>query len=165
MVPGLPVPGLLWRVVAGLVVAVILFVTGDHVGAGRIQQRWDHERAELDRQRADAEHEARQREQLRARLGMESANEKARLLARANADAVGARSELGRLRQRLAALSAGQAASGAGAAGGPRGAATAADVLGECSGRLQELAGQADGMSVQVTGLQGWIRAYCPATD
>lgn len=171
MIPAVALAATLWRRIVPYAIGVVLLVAllvgllvwAEHRGSSRVQRAWDAERAELQAQQRQAQAEIDQFEETRKRNEKEAADVQARRTEQAVADAAGARTELARLRGRLAALSAVARAGGPGAAGGSGDAATAADVLGECAGELQRVAGAADAMSVQISGLQDWIAAACTA--
>lgn len=142
-----------WLAAAALVIAAIFAVHrhGINYGAARVQQKADAERAKQ-------ETDLRRREAARSRNVQGVMDAQGKIAARARADADGARTELQRLRDAIAAADG--AASTAGGTGDTR---SPAELLGECAGEHQSVAGEADRLSVQVTGLHGWISAACTA--
>lgn len=108
---------------------------------------------------AAAQADARERERLintNAKRATDAADQKRQA---AQAAAAGARAELDRLRNALAAAPTGGASAPAGAASGPDGSASFRAVVAECAGRLVEVAADSDACGAQLSGLQGWVRA------
>lgn len=163
---------------AALALCAYLYFAGRNAGMRTVQTRWD---AAEDRRRADDAQAAMQAAQRQAaaeraardtelqhqataeRIAHDQANREAALRADAERSAAHARSLLDTIAQLNRAGTAPAAGlptptTPAGADAGPDGATTARNALGECSQRYAAVAATADGLSVQVTGLQAWAR-------
>ena len=155
------VPRWVWEVLAGLALLVGAYLFGDQHGRGVVQAKWDAERAAM----AQAAHDAQAAEDARAKRQtdqvQEIPHEQAALAASANAQLSDARTALASLRHQLQTLRSAPACSApaAPAASEPDVAASAPELLGQCSVQLQSVAASADALSIQVTGLQQYIKA------
>lgn len=122
-------------------------------------------KADYDRQLAAATAQAHADEDIR-RTATETSHAKDLQRAAVQvADGLAARTELGRLRDRLSRP--GPAASCADAAPGPVPDVSAPyrELLSTCAGRYEDVAGDAGRLADQVIGLQGYVRAACLAAD
>ncbi len=133
--------------VLGVVGGLIFF--GYSSGSAKVQRAWDAEKAE---QLAAQQRDAFRRQETNYGIGVDyrkraEASERAAALARADADSV---------RSELAAR-----AADPGAGFGPDESAATARALVECIGEYQAVAESADRLSVQVAGLQGYVRGVC----
>lgn len=144
-----------------------LVARGDAQGAARVQAAWDKVTAAAAQQRARDEETARRDEATRTRNAERIAHEQARREGALQARAARADARLGRLLDTLARLDADDAAdlSGAGAHPGLAAiagkAAAARQLLGQCAGRYRSLAGEADALAGQVSGLQQFVAQAC----
>lgn len=117
------------------------------------------QRAALETANAKAEREAREKEHQFAESARRAADAYQSNLARNRAAAAGARDELDRLRDAIAAAPAGPASSASASSGRADGAAVTRLVLGECARAVQALAETADGLEARLIGLQGYVRS------
>jgi hypothetical protein len=180
----IPLPWRLLCIVCALVAAAagILayganrFHAGDAMGYSRghaeavaVQGQWDAEKARLNALALQQSNDVRKFEELRASNIQGALDAKEREAQRARADAADLRGQLASLRDSLATaataadLPASSATGGTGAARGPDDAATLRQLLGACSGRYADVAEAADALRVQLSGVQGWVRAACVA--
>ena len=137
------------RILGPLAIAGALFVFGCSHGEANIKRKWDAQLKAAAEQQAEIE-----RVKNRANAGV--TNDYIEQAKRATVAAASARSESQRLRDALANRAGNPEA-------GPavdEGAATAR-ALGECSERYSTVAGVADELSAQVTGLQAYISRVC----
>jgi phage-related tail protein len=132
---------------------------GVNEGRAEVQGKWDKQTAELDAQALEQSQENRRIEQRSAVRAGEIAHDTAVQLDHARTVAVRARADGDSLRQQLAAVQASAAATASDTARAADAIATLSRQLGECSGQLQEVADRADAASVQVTGLQEFVKA------
>jgi hypothetical protein len=153
---GLIPPWFKW-VALGLV-AGSLVMAGERWGAGRIQAKWDAEKAATVAQALQASQEARRVEQSRARNVQESQDHARKIAEAARVDAAGARDELGRLRDELAARDRVTAVA-AGAKCVVDVGAAERKLLGACAAEYQRMAEEADGVRANLIELQGYVKA------
>lgn len=123
----------------------------------RLERHVAEDRAAVAEQVAAAERRAREAEQLMADGARKAAQTYATQIARVRVDAVGARSELDRLRNAIGAT--GDAAQDAATAARGDDAARARLVVGQCAATLQALAATADTCESRLSGLQEWAKA------
>lgn len=114
------------------------------------------------REIAAAEKAARAAEELMADSARKAAQTYALNVNRVRADAAGARTELDRLRDTLAAAAPSEAASSALAAARVDVANRLAGVVNECSAALSAVAEAADRAEARVVGWQEWAKAVLP---
>lgn len=138
-------------------------------GQAEVQGRWQAAQIEAQRAAIEAEQRERAKEQAKIKAAQEAVNATRKQAQRDRAAADAARSELGRLRDELAARDA--AASG-GAAGGDSGpgcvvdaGATERELLRACAAEYQALAADADGVRARLLGLQEWVRGVCVSPE
>jgi chromosome segregation ATPase len=145
----------------GLLAAAIGGVHHHGVKEGRseVQAKWDKQTAELNAQALEQSQENRRLEQRSAVRAGEIAHDTAVQMDHARVVAVRARADGDSLRSQLAAVQSSAAATAADASRAADAIATLSRQLGECSGQLQEMASRADAASVQVTGLQEFVKA------
>jgi len=159
---GLVPDWLIWAVL-GVALAAAAWGWHGHIARKAISDAVKAERARVQaiaaQKLADAQAKVIEAQTSAVIAQMENDHAQAELKAKADADAAVARNELGRLRNTIAALRRGGGAPGDSPSTiSPTDAiAPLADALSECSGRYEEVAGVADRLSVQVTGLQRWI--------
>lgn len=146
-----------WRMWLALV--VVIGVATSHwfayrAGSDHVKQDYQARAAKLERQAREREHAL-----AAAKQKVEEAYESHK--AKAARAAVGARTELDRLRDTLTA----RATTGAATACACPDAAPAPErkLLGECAQAATDLAGEADRLAAQLTGLQGYVRSVCTA--
>lgn len=153
------------RALIGLVLVVVLSAThftAYRAGKANVRAAWDKERAELTAKALEAERAARKKERAlvaeRQKLEERYAEDK-----RKAADAAaGARTELDRLRDTLAAAPGCPAASDPAAASRAAGAARLeSELLGHCAQALTDLAAEADRLETRVIGLQQYVKEVC----
>ena len=154
---------LIWAVL-GAALSVAAWGWHGHIARSAINAAVDAERTKLQSDAADKLRDAEIRaltEQTNAAMAqLENEHAQAQLKARADADAAAARTERSRLLNTIAALrSRGSAPSeSASTIASTDAIPRLADALSECSGRYEELAGIADRLTIQVTGLQRWVK-------
>lgn len=133
----------------------------DQVRARADQAGYDRAQAEYQARALQATEQAREAERhAAARVARIERQAHERQVAQDRA-AVGARDELERLRNALAAMPAadrGAAAASAAAAGEQHGPSPTANVAAQCAGRLLEVARVADAVTGQLLTLQDWVR-------
>lgn len=165
---------LIWAVL-GVALSAAAWGWHGHVARAAINQAVEAERSRLKAEATDKLRDAEIRvltEQTKAAMAqLENEHAQAELKARAESDAAAARTERGKLLNTIAALR------GRGGAPGESSSPIAttdaiprlADALSECSGRYEEMAGVADRLVIQVTGLQRWVKEVagpvCVAVD
>ena len=161
-----------------------LIAKGDAQGAARIQTRWNtaedkrqgdekEAAARLEKERAEAESKARIADQIKQqtaeRIAREQNEREASL--RASLDRAGARNrslldtinELNLHARARAAADVSSSSPDASAATLADEATTARSVLGQCSQRYTTVAADADGLRLQVIGLQAYVADVCLA--
>lgn len=161
-----------------------LIAKGDAQGAARIQTRWNtaedkrqgdekEAAARLEKERAEAESKARIADQIKQqtaeRIAREQNEREASL--RASLDRAGARNrslldtinELNLHARARAAADVSSSSPDASAATLADEATTARSVLGQCSQRYTAVAADADGLRLQVIGLQAFVTDVCLA--
>jgi hypothetical protein len=153
----LPFPMIWLRV--GLIVAAVLAtaLAGYKVGSDRVQAKWDIERARQTELRLEAEQAARKEEQRRNEESQRIAGEQAKRETEYRVRVAAAEQSLDGLRDTVARLNSRPAPRNAEAAGYAREAAIARELLGTCSAEYRGVATEADGLRIQVIGLQQWI--------
>lgn len=156
---GLIPPWFKWLALAAILGAV--FVGGARFGAGRVQQRWDGERAAHAAQALEASQEAHRIDNRRASVAQEVQTtyaQKQERIARSNA---GAAVELDRLRGQLAAISAAaSAAETTGRADAER-IRVLSRLLAEGAGLASEGRERVERLDARLAGLQGWAEGVC----
>lgn len=165
---------LIWAVL-GVALSAAAWGWHGHIARSAINQAVESERARLQAESADKLRDAEIRvltEQTKAAMAqLENEHAQAELKARAESDAAAARTERGKLLNTIAALRSRESAAGesAGTISTTDAIPRLADALSECSGRYEEVAGVADRLAIQVTGLQGWVKEVagpvCVAVD
>ena len=165
---------LIWAVL-GAALSVAAWGWHGHIARSAINAAVDAERTKLQSDAADKLRDAEIRvltEQTNAAMAqLENEHAQAELKARAESDAAAARTERSKLLNTIAALRGrGSAQSeSSGPIPGSDAIPRLADALSECSGRYEEMAGVADRLAIQVTGLQRWVKEVagpvCVAVD
>jgi hypothetical protein len=145
------------RVLAVVVLALGLLVSGYHFGAKMTRADWEKERAALAAQHVAALEAVRTEEHRRAEQAQAVLEDQARREAAAVARAVAAERSVVSLRNTIAQLNARPAPGNPEAAGYADEARVARELLGSCSARYTGLAAEADGLREQVIGLQQWV--------
>lgn len=146
-----------WRLGGALALAGATFVGGWHLGAQGVRGQWAAEHAKQAQQQVEAAQEALRFDTTRTRHIQQEQDHARQAAAVARADAVGARTELGRLRDTLAAN---QRAADAPAAVCRLDVATAErELLGACAAAVSGMAEEADEVRSRLIELQGWARA------
>lgn len=149
------------RVWIAALLAIVIGVTGIvsyRAGAKSVQAKWDAQKNEQVKARAELEAQYRAKEQQLVAAKQEAEVAYVELKNRFDRDAAGARRELDRLRSALAARQ--PAATPANPASIPKLDATPGiqgELLGECAQALVGLAAEADGLAAQLIGLQRYV--------
>jgi len=132
-------------------------------GKAVVRAEWNKDIAERAAQALEAERQNRAKEQQLVAARQRAETKYVEQKRRAADTARGAKSELERLRNELAARR-GQAGAGSAAAGGNHGrAGLEAELLGRCAEALVGVAADADRLGAQVVGLQGYVKQVCLA--
>jgi hypothetical protein len=151
----------LWIALALIVVLGLSHRMAYRAGAGAVQTQWDKDRARHLAQALEAERAARQREQQlvaeRKKLEDRYVDEKRK----AAAAAAGARTELDRLRDELAAPRRPASEDPAPAARVDDRAGPERELLGHCATALVGMAQEADRLETVVVGLQQYVKQVC----
>lgn len=159
---GLVPDWLIWAVL-GVALAAAAWGWHGHIAQTAINQAVESGRARVQaiaaQKLADAQAKVIEAQTSAVIAQMENEHAQAELKAKADADAAVARNELSRLRNVISAVrrSGGTTGDSPSTIIPTDAVAPLADALSECSGRYEEVAGVADRLSVQVTGLQRWV--------
>lgn len=151
-----------WVAAVLLVVLGATHFTAYRSGKAVVRAAWDKERAELTAKALQQEQSFRKKEQAlvaqRQKLEERYAQEKRN----AATAAAGARSELDRLRDTLAAAPGCPAGGDTAAAGRAAGATRLeSELLGHCAQALTDLAAEADRLEARIVGLQLYVKNVC----
>ena len=153
---------MIWAVL-GAALSVAAWGWHGHIARSAINAAVNAERTKLQSNAAEKLRDAEIRvltEQTNAAMAqLENEHAQAELKARAESDAAAARTERSKLLNTIAALRSRGSAAGesAGTISTTDAIPRLADALSECSGRYEELAGVADRLVIQATGLQWWV--------
>ena len=149
------------RLVALAFLVLALFAGVQTFRLSACKQEAAQQKATIAADVAAAERRAREAEQLMADGARKAADTYAKQIQKARTDADGARTELERLRDALAA--AGPTPQDPTAAAGADDAARARFVVGQCVGVVQALGANLDRAEAQLTALQAWAKALSEA--
>lgn len=151
-------------IAAALIVATIVSHTAVYrAGKASVRAEWDKDIAARTAQALEAEQKARAKEQQLVTARQQAETRYVEEKRRAATAAVGAKSELDRLRDELAAPRNPACASPTAPAGNHGGAGLESELLGHCAQALVGMAAEADRLETQVVGLQQYIKQVCLA--
>lgn len=160
---GLVPDWLIWAVL-GVALSAAAWGWHGHIARTAINQAVEAERARMQaitaQKLADAQAKVIEAQTNAVIAQLENEHAQAELKARAESDAAAARTERSKLLNTIAALRSRGSAAGesAGTISTTDAIPRLADALSECSGRYEEMAGVADRLVIQVTGLQRWVK-------
>lgn len=153
----------LWITLALVIVLAFTHFVSYRYGRATVRAQWEQDKAQRTQQALAAEQAARAREQELIDKRKKLEDRYAQNKRKADAAAAGARTELGRLRDQLAAAGGQTPADPAAPARADAAPSAERAVISECAGALVEMAANADRLSATVTGLQGYVSEVCRA--
>lgn len=161
MIPGLSLAGFTWpaRLAVAAVALVAAGATGWHYGVRNTLADWNAERAASAEVAAESQRMARITETRRQEGAADALNAYAARTRQSQAAAVGAATELERLRGTIYAIAPSAAASDPEAAGRADDLARARIVVGRCAEALSAVSAAADTCEGRLSGLQEWVKA------
>lgn len=150
-----------WITLALCAVLAFSHFTAYRFGKGVVRAEWDKDIAKRTALALQAEQAARQREQELVAAKQVSEERYVEEVQKAESFAAGARSELGRLRNAIAARNRASTQSTAACPAADAGARSERDLLGTCAETLVGVAADADQLGAKVIGLQQYVSNVC----
>lgn len=150
-----------WLAAALIVLLGVTHFSAYRTGRAAVMAAWEKEKAELTANLLKAEQAARQVEQKLVKARQQAEVRYAEEKRKADVAAVGAKSELDRLRDTLADAGRATCADPSAAARVASGTRLESELLGHCATTLTDLAAEADRLEALVVGLQQYVKNVC----